>query len=205
MGFYEKHILPWGLHFACGVKPVRYQRRKVIPLARGRVLEVGIGSGLNLAFYDADKVERVIGLDPSAEMRRIAEKAVGKVAFPVEFIGLSGEAIPLEKASVDTVVVTYTLCTIPDAGAALKEMRRVLKLGGELVFTEHGLAPDAKVRRVQKRIEPVWKRLAGGCHLTRSIPDLIRAGGFRITSMETMYIPGWKPLCFNTWGVAVQA
>ncbi|MCE2510450.1 MAG: class I SAM-dependent methyltransferase [Alphaproteobacteria bacterium] len=204
MGFYAKHILPWGLHLACGVKPVRYQRRKVIPLARGRVLEVGIGSGLNLPFYDAGKVERVIGLDPSAEMRRLAEKAVKQVPFPVEFIGLSGEDIPLEKASVDTVVVTYTLCTIPDAVAALREMRRVLKPGGELVFTEHGLAPDAKVRRVQERIEPVWKRLAGGCHLTRPIPDLIRAGGFRMTQVETMYIPGWKPLCFNYWGCAVE-
>jgi len=205
MGFYKKRILPWGLHFACGVKPVRYQRRKVIPLARGRVLEVGIGSGLNLPFYDADKIERVIGLDPSAEMRALAKKAVDDVIFPVEFIGLSGEQIPLEKGSVDTVVVTYTLCTIPDAVTALKEMRRVLKPGGELVFTEHGLAPDAKVRRVQERIEPVWKRLAGGCHLTRQIPDLIREGGFRIANLETMYIPGWKPLCFNTWGVAVEA
>jgi len=205
MGFYRKHILPWALHFACGVKPIRYQRGKVIPLARGRVLEVGIGSGLNLPFYNADKVERIIGLDPSDEMRRIAEKAANEIVIPVEFIGLSSEKIPLGQASVDTVVVTYTLCTIPNVVTALREMRRVLSPNGELIFTEHGLAPDVKVRRIQKRIEPVWKRLAGGCHLTRSIPDLIRSGGFRITNVETMYIPGWKPLCFNTWGVAVKA
>ena len=204
MGFYAKYVLPWGPHFACGVKPVRYQRKKVIPLAKGCVLEVGIGSGLNLPFYDPAKIERVIGLDPSAEMRRIAEKAVKRVSFPVEFIGLSGEEIPLERASVDTVVVTYTLCTIPDAVKALREMRRVLKPGGELVFTEHGLAPDAEVRRVQERIDPVWTKLAGGCHLIRPIPDLIREGGFRLENIETMYIPGWRPLCFNYWGTAVE-
>lgn len=200
MGLYAKHILPWGIHFACGVKPVRYQRKKVIPLARGRVLEIGIGSGLNLPFYDPKKITQIIGLDPSAEMRRIAEKAARDVPFPVELIGLSGEEIPLERASVDTVVVTYTLCTIPDPVKALREMRRVLKPGGELVFTEHGLAPDEKVRRTQQRFDPFWKQIAGGCHMTRKIPELIEAGGFRILQLESMYIPGWKPLSFNYWG-----
>jgi len=202
MGLYAKYILPWGIHFACGVKPIRYQRKKVVPLAHGRVLEIGIGSGLNLPFYDPQKVARVIGLDPSAEMRRIAGKAARDVPFPVEFIGLSGEDIPLEKASVDTVVMTYTLSTIPDPVKALLEMRRVLKPGGALVFSEHGLAPDENVRRTQARVEPYWKRLAGGCHLTREIPELIAAGGFHVTHLDSMYIPGWKPVSFNYWGTA---
>jgi len=200
MGFYEKYVLPWGIHFACGVKPIRYQRRKIVPLAEGRVLEIGIGSGRNLPFYDPKKVTEIVGLDPSAEMRRIAEKAARAVSFPVTFLGLPGEEIPLEAASVDTVVVTYTLCTIPDPIRALQEMRRVLKPGGKLLFTEHGLAPDEAVRRTQMRVEPYWKRIAGGCHLTRPIPDLIQAGGFRMAQLETMYIPGWKPLSFNYWG-----
>jgi ubiquinone/menaquinone biosynthesis C-methylase UbiE len=205
MGLYSKYILPKVVHLTCGMKPNMRQREKVVPLARGRVLEVGIGSGLNLPFYDRTKVTRVWGLDPSREMMRMARTAAQAVPFDVEFIGLPIEEIPLDDSAVDTVVVTYTLCTIPDTERALRQIGRVLKPGGELIFCEHGLAPDAGVRRWQDRINPIWKRLGGGCHLNRDIPELIRRGGFRIQGLETMYLPGWRPASFNYWGTAVHA
>lgn len=204
MGLYDRHVLPRLVHLACGLKPTMRQRGKVVPQARGRVLEVGIGSGLNLPFYDAAKVSKVWGLDPSQEMIGMARRAAASLPFEVEFIGLPGDEIPLDDASIDTVVVTYTLCTIPDAAAALRQIGRVLRPGGELIFCEHGEAPDAGVRRWQDRLNPVWKRLGGGCHLNRPIPALIEAGGFRITRLETMYIPGWRPASFNYWGSAVS-
>ena len=179
------------------------QREKVVPLARGRVLEIGIGSGLNLPFYDTAKVSKVWGLDPAPEMTRMAERSVRRLPFEVEFIGLPGDEIPLEDDSVDTVLVTYTLCTIPDTTPALRQMSRVLRTGGELIFCEHGMAPDASVRRWQDRLNPLWKRLGGGCNLNRPIPVLIEAGGFRIRTLNTMYIPGWRPASFNYWGTAV--
>ncbi len=202
MGWYARYLLPRIIHLTCGTKPVRKQREKVIPLARGRVLEVGIGSGLNLGFYDPEKVTKVWGLDPSPEMRAMAEEAARGVGFEVEMVGLPGEEIPLEDGSVDTVVLTYTLCTIEEPEPALREMARVLRPGGELVFCEHGAAPDAGVRRWQERVNPLWRRLGGGCNLNRAIPELIEAGGFRIVGLETMYIPGWRPASFNYWGTA---
>jgi ubiquinone/menaquinone biosynthesis C-methylase UbiE len=186
------------------MKPSMRQREKVVPLARGQVLEIGIGSGLNLPYYDAAKVTKVWGLEPSPEMTRLAHEAVESVSLDVEFIGSPGDEIPLETDSVDTVVITYTLCTIPEPQAALQQMKRVLKPGGELIFCEHGAAPDEAVRRWQDRINPLWKRLSGGCHLNRAIPDVIEQGGFSIKGMETMYIPGWRPASFNYWGTATQ-
>ena len=203
MGWYSKYILPKVVHFTCGLKPNMRQRAKVVPRARGCVLEVGIGSGLNLPFYDPAKVSKVWGLDPAPEMTRMAQRAARSLAFEVEFIGLPGDEIPLDDNSVDTVLVTYTLCTIPDTTAALRQMNRVLRPGGELIFCEHGAAPDASVRRWQDRLNPIWKRLGGGCNLNRPIPALLEAGGFRIDSLDTMYIPGWRPACFNYWGTAV--
>lgn len=205
MGLYSKYILPKVVHLTCSMKPSMRQRQKVVPLARGRVLEIGIGSGLNLPYYDASKVTRLWGLDPSPEMTQMAEKEARSVRFDVEFIGLPGEEIPLEDNSVDTVLITYTLCTIPDTQPALRQMARVLRPGGELIFCEHGAAPDPSVRRWQDRINPIWKRLGGGCHLNRAIPNLIQEGGFRIKGMETMYIPGWRPASFNYWGTATHA
>jgi len=204
MGLYGKYVLPKVIHFVCGQKPTMKQRQKVVPLARGRVLEVGIGSGLNLAFYDATKVTKVWGLDPSPEMTKMAQKAARSTPIDVEFIGLPSDEIPLEDNSVDTVLLTYTLCTIPDAAPALRQMARVLRPGGELIFCEHGAAPDASVRRWQDRITPTWKRLGGGCHLNRPIPTLIEASGFRIKDMDTMYLPGWRPATFNYWGTATE-
>lgn len=203
MGLYSRYILPKVIHFSCGLKPNMRQREKVVPLARGRVLEIGIGSGLNLPYYDSAKVSKVWGLDPAPEMTRMARRAAAALPFEVEFIGLPGNEIPLEDRSVDTVLVTYTLCTIPDTAPALRQVSRVLRPGGELIFCEHGAAPDASVRRWQDRLNPVWKRLGGGCNLNRPIPVLIEAGGFRIERLDTMYIPGWRPASYNYWGVAV--
>jgi len=203
MGLYNRYILPKVVHFTCGLKPNMRQRAKVVPRARGRVLEIGIGSGLNLPYYDSSKVSKIWGLDPSPEMTRMARLAATPLPFEVEFIGLPGDEIPLEDASVDTVLVTYTLCTIPDTTPALRQMSRVLRTGGELIFCEHGAAPDEGVRRWQDRLNPIWKRFGGGCNLNRPIPALIEAGGFRIKSLDTMYLPGWRPGSFNYWGAAV--
>ncbi len=202
MGLYRQFVLPHLVHLACGLKPVMRQREKVVPLARGCVLEVGIGSGLNLPYYDAGKVSRLIGLDPALEMTRKAARGAATARFDVQLINAPAEAIPLDAASVDTVVITYSLCTIPEPLPALREIGRVLRPGGRLIFCEHGLAPDANVRKWQDRITPAWKRFAGGCHLNRDIPALIDQGGFRIAALETMYLPGWRPATFNYWGVA---
>jgi ubiquinone/menaquinone biosynthesis C-methylase UbiE len=169
------------------------------------VLEVGIGSGLNLPHYDAGKVSAVLGLDPSPQLVAMSRRAAEKAPFEVELLEAAAEEIPLASESLDTVLVTYTLCSIPGVEQALAEMRRVLKPGGRLVFCEHGAAPDASVRRWQERITPLWKRLAGGCHLNREIPRLIARAGFRIATMESMYLPGWRPATFNYWGTAEPA
>ena len=200
--WYDRHVLPWLLDFACGIKPVKRQRRKVVPLARGRVLEIGIGTGLNLEHYDKARVQAITGLDPGLQMHRLARKRVAQAGIPVELVGLSAEKIPFEAATFDTVVVTYSLCTIPDPVAALREMRRVLKPGGTLIYCEHGRAPDASVRRWQERLTPVWSKVAGGCQLDRDIPALLREGGFRTDDLETMYLPGPRALTFNYWGTA---
>jgi len=205
MGLYARYVLPRVVHLTCSSRPNMRQRTKLLPLARGRVLEVGIGSGLNLPFYDADRVTGVWGLDPSEQLTALAREAAEDVPFDVELVKGEGEEIPFDGASFDTVVVTYTLCTIPDAVPALREMARVLKPGGRLLFCEHGVAPDAEVRRWQERLNPIWRRLGGGCHLNRDVPDLIRRGGFQVTNLETMYIPGWRPASFNYWGTAVRS
>ena len=205
MGFYTKYLLPKAVHFVCGTKRIMKQRKKVVSLAEGRVLEVGIGSGLNLPFYDPAKVERVWGLDPSVELWALAEKTAAQVEFNVEFINGDAETIPLDDRSVDNVLVTYTLCTVAGVLPSLEEIRRVLKADGHLIFCEHGAAPDDAVRRWQNRLNPVWKRIAGGCSLNLPIPSLLEQAGFKIRKMDTMYLPGWKPAAFNYWGVAVSA
>jgi len=202
MKFYEERVLPHLIDFACSTRPNRKQREKIVPRASGDVLEIGFGSGLNLPFYDTQKVRKIWGLEPSEGMRRKAQDFVDASELDVEFIDLPGEKIPLEANSVDTVLVTYTLCTIPDAMSALEGMRRVLKPDGSLLFCEHGIAPDESVRRWQSRLNPVWRRFAGGCNMNRDIPDLIRKSGFEITSDERMYIPGVRMLCYNFWGSA---
>jgi len=202
MGFYDTYLLPKLVHGVCGLKPAMKQREKIVPLAEGRVLEIGIGSGLNIPFYKPDKVSHLWGIDPSPEMWAIAQKNAREHHLVAEFIECGAESIPLDSHSADTVVMTYTMCTIPDVASALHEIRRVLKPGGKLLFCEHGKAPDASVRRWQNRINPVWKKLGGGCNLNRPIAILLEASGFRSDDMQTMYIPGWKPACFNYWGTA---
>lgn len=189
MGFYSERILPNLIACACGTRPILKHRRVMVPEAEGVALEVGLGSGANLPFYDASRVTQVIGVEPSGGMRTKAQRAIGRQAIPVELIDAPGEALPVEDRSVDTVLLTFTLCTIPDWQAALAEMRRVLKPGGRLVFLEHGLAPDAGVARWQRRVEPVWKRIGGGCHLTRPIDRMIAGSGFRIDCLEADYTP----------------
>lgn len=205
MGFYAKYVLPKAAHFLCSAKPVRRQREKVVPLAAGRVLEVGVGSGLNLPFYAAGQVQHLWGLDPSKASWALAQQAVTQVQFDVEFIKATAEEIPLDDGSADTVLVTYTLCSIAEILPALGEMRRVLKRDGQLIFCEHGAAPDEAVRRWQNRLNPIWKRVSGGCNLNLPVPSLLKQAGFKIRRMDTMYIPGWKPACFNYWGTAISS
>ena len=205
MGFYTKYLLPKAVHFICGSRRFMRQRKKVVSLAEGRVLEIGIGSGLNLPFYDSAKVEHVWGLDPSIELWALAEKTAAQVEFNVEFINGDAETIPLDDRSADNVLVTYTLCTVAGVLPALGEIRRVLKPHGHLLFCEHGAAPDAAVRKWQNRLNPIWKRIAGGCSLNLPIPSLLEQAGFKIQKMDSMYLPGWKPATFNYWGTAISA
>ena len=204
MNFYHNCIFPKLTHWVCSRNDFIYQRKKVVPKAFGRVLEIGIGSGLNLPFYNPEKIDFVWGLDPSKQLREIAEKNAEKVPFNVEFITLSAEEIPLEKNSADTVLVTYTLCSIPDVVKALKEMNRVLKPGGELIFYEHGKAPDDHIIRWQNRMNPIWKLVSDGCNLNRPTPRLIEKGGFKIKKLDMKYTSSLKPLSFNYWGTAVH-
>jgi ubiquinone/menaquinone biosynthesis C-methylase UbiE len=157
---------------------------------------------LNIPYYDNERVSHLWGLDPSTEAWAIANRNAREHHLDAVFIEASAESIPLDNDSADTVVMTYTLCTIPDVGQALDEIRRVLKPHGTLLFCEHGEAPDPAVRRWQERVSPVWKYLGGGCHLNRPIPRLLEASGFSCRDLQTMYIPGWKPACFNYWGSA---
>ncbi len=203
MGFYQNYCLPYLINAACGLKIVQSQRRKIIPLAEGRVLEVGMGSGLNIPFYRPDKVEMLWGLEPSAAMRKLAHANVECAEFELSCLDFPGEQIPLDNDSVDTVVLTYTLCTIADWSAALQEMRRVLRPGGRLLFCEHGLAPDTQVRLWQERLSPYWQKLAGGCHLDRPIPDYLMQAGFDVDLIERGYLPAApKIVGFQFLGIA---
>ena len=196
MRFYDEKILPHLIDFACGMGQVMKTRAQVVPLARGRGLEIGIGTGLKLAFYDADKVSAIVGVDPAAQMQALARRRAERIAIPLEMVALELGQIQAADASFDSIVCTFTLCTIPEPLAALREMRRVLKPGGKLLFSEHGRAPDPGVRRWQQRLTPLWKPLAGGCHLDRDIPALLKAGGFTIRELYSSYLPGPRPM---TW------
>jgi ubiquinone/menaquinone biosynthesis C-methylase UbiE len=202
VSLYGDHILPRITDLVCGVGTHRRQREKIVPQARGRVLEIGLGSGLNLAHYDANAVDLVWGVDPSAGMSRLAESRIRDAPFEVRVLQHTADDIPLDDDSADSAVITYTLCSIPDPERALKEIARVLKPGATLLFCEHGAAPDASVRRWQNRLTPYWKHVAGGCHLDRDIPAILRQGGFKVQGLETMYLPGWRPGTFNFWGSA---
>jgi len=200
---YDRFVLPKLLKCACSAKPMMKQRAKVVPLAEGRVLELGIGMGLNLAFYDADKVESVTGVDPAPELRAVAEAAPRDPKLSVKVEDGTAEALPFADGSFDCVVCTFTLCSVQAPAAALSEARRVLKPGGRFLYCEHGLAPEPDVAKWQRRIEPVWKRLAGGCHLTRPVTSAIAAAGFAVRRQDSMYVPGTPRFAgWNEWGEA---
>ena len=201
MGFYSDAILPRLCDLAMRNKLLLPFRERVIGAADGRVLEIGVGSGLNLPFYRVSVAE-VLALEPTPRLVAMARAASRGSTLPITFLEASAEAIPLDAHSVDTVVTTWTLCSIPLASTALAEMRRVLRPGGKLLFVEHGLAPDAGVRRWQDRLTPIWRCCCGGCHLNRPISAMILKAGFRIDRIETGYIPGPRPLAFMYEGSA---
>lgn len=201
MGFYQDRILPLLINLTMRHERFAAYRGRVVPAAEGRVLEIGIGSGLNLPFY-APSVRHVIGLDPSRRLLAMARRIEPHGARAVELIEGSAEEIPLERASVDSVVTTWTLCSIPDAPRALAEMRRVLRPGGRLLFVEHGRAPEPSVVWWQDRLTPAWKRVGGGCHLNRAIATLIEGAGFRLDRLDTGYMRGPRPMTFMYEGSA---
>jgi ubiquinone/menaquinone biosynthesis C-methylase UbiE len=201
--WYERHILPTALDVVCGMPMMGRMRQLVVPRAQGRVLEVGIGTGLNMRYYDKSRVTHVTGLDPALQLHPLARERIAQAGLPVDLVGLSAEQIPLPDASFDTVLITYTLCTIPDPHAALLEMRRVLAPTGTLLYCEHGRAPDASVHRWQERLQPLWGPLTGGCQLGRDIPALLAAAGFTLPDLQTRYLPGPRPFTFHYWGEAL--
>ena len=204
MGFYEDRILPRLLDFAMRQEQLGEYRRRATLQARGRVLEVGVGSGLNLALYGAG-ADQVVGLDPSPRLLEMARAALENTAgHSIDLVEGTAEAMPLDDASFDTVVTTWTLCSIPDVEAALREMRRVLKPDGRLLFVEHGRSPDPGVTRWQDRLTPAWKRIAGGCHLNRPVRELVEQAGFRVEALRTGYAKGPRPMTFMYEGVAAR-
>lgn len=208
MNPWDRYVVPSLVSCACSTKPIMKQRAKVVPQAEGVVLEIGCGSGTNFDMYDGARVEKLYALEPSPGMvakarRRASELGIGK---SIEFLETGAEAVPLADNSVDTAVITFVLCTIPDWKAALAETRRVLKPGGKVLFSEHGLAPDEGVAKWQRRIEPVWKPLAGGCHLTRDTEAMLREAGFEPQGTETMYLPNTPKIAgYVSWGAARPA
>ncbi|WP_242092224.1 class I SAM-dependent methyltransferase [Aestuariivivens sediminicola] len=202
MGIYNTYVLPRLVDWACRQKPAQKQREKIIPLAHGKVLEIGIGSGLNLPFYNQNNINHLTAIDPSPDIWNQNTIDTKKLPFDFDFICASTNAIPAYNNSMDCVVMTYTLCSITNVSKAFEEIRRVLKPSGVFLFCEHGKAPDPAVRKWQNIINPIWKRLGGGCTLNKDIPAIIKSNGLKLSKMDTMYIPGWKPASFNYWGQA---
>ncbi len=204
VGLYARHVLPRLIDLAMRSRDVMAEREKLVPRAAGTVLEVGVGSGLNLPLY-GPAVERLYGLDPSPELARMARRRLRQIRFPVRLITGSAEAVPLPDGSMDTVVSTWTLCSIPDPARALAEIRRVLRPGGRFIFIEHGRSPDARVLAWQDRLDSVWQRMAGGCHLNRAMDTLIASGGFRISEIERGYNRGPRPFTYLYKGLGVRS
>jgi ubiquinone/menaquinone biosynthesis C-methylase UbiE len=201
--WYERHILPTALDVVCGMPMMGRMRQLVVPRASGRVLEVGIGTGLNMRYYDKSRVTHITGLDPALELHPLARERIAQSGLLVDMVGVSAEKIPMPDASYDTVLITYTLCTIPNPQAALLEMRRVLAPNGRLLYCEHGRAPEASVQRWQARLQPFWGPVAGGCQLGRDIAALLIEAGFTLPDLQTRYLRGPRPFSFHYWGEAM--
>jgi ubiquinone/menaquinone biosynthesis C-methylase UbiE len=202
MGFYAKYILPRLIDLAMRNKDVAHLRAECVPHAQGKVLEIGIGSGLNLPYYSS-QVQHVYGVDPSSELQRMAARKIAAVPFEVSLFRQSAEdQLPLADQGIDSALMTWSLCSIPNPEVALRQIRRVLKPSGRLIFIEHGRSPDANVTRWQDRLTPAWKRIAGGCHLDRRIDELIRGAGFQILDLQTFYLPGPHPMTYTYKGCA---
>ena len=204
MSFYSDCILPHVINLAMRDRQLTPLRERIVSRAEGRVLEIGMGSGLNLPFY-GKHVEQLFGLEPAGRLLRMAQSRAARSQRTMTFVAASAEAIPLDDHSIDTVVTTWTLCSIPNAMSALHEMRRVLRSGGQLLFIEHGLAPEVGVQRWQNRLTPLWSKIGGGCHLNRPIRTLIENAGFAVTELDTGYIKGPRPMTFTYQGRAAPA
>jgi ubiquinone/menaquinone biosynthesis C-methylase UbiE len=201
MSPYERYLLPWLIDWVCAMPPAAHERAKIVPRAHGEVLEIGIGTGHNLAYYAPHQVVLVTGIDPGILRRKIIRRARA-AGIEVKLLPLSAESIPAEDAHFDTLVSTFTLCSIPDVEQALAEMHRVLKPTGRFLYLEHGAAPDLRIRRWQDRLTPMWKPIAGGCHLNRDIPQLITEAGFEILEQHNDYIRGPRILSYIYRGEA---
>ena len=200
---YENYVLPKMLDCCCSTKPISYQRKKIVPEASGTVLEIGIGSGLNIPYYQKSRVNKVIGLDPSEQLCKMAKKTAYDNNFSIDFLVNGAEEIELPSNSIDTILLTYTLCSIPEPYIALKEIMRVMKSDGRILFCEHGIAPDEVVQKWQNRINPLWGKLFGGCNINRDIPNILKNSGFKINSLDKMYLPSTpKIVGYNYWGEA---
>jgi ubiquinone/menaquinone biosynthesis C-methylase UbiE len=203
MGLYRRYVGPRLIALACGQSQISELRRQIIPQARGVVLEIGIGPGFNLAHYDPDKVTKVIGVDPEHAFADLAQKQVNASPVPVEIVTAPGERIPLADDTADTAVLTYTLCSVQDPLAVLREIRRVLKPGGRLLFLEHGRSDDAPVAAWQDRLNPFWNLISCGCQINRDTREFLRSAGFAIDDVDHFYLPGApKILGFHCRGVA---
>ena len=200
---YENYVLPKMLDCCCSTKPISYQRKKIVPEASGTILEIGIGSGLNIPYYKKSKINKVIGLEPSEQLCKMAKKTADDNNFSIDFLVNGAEEIELPSNSIDTILLTYTLCSIPEPYIALKEIMRVMKSDGRILFCEHGIAPDQVVQKWQNRINPLWGKLFGGCNINRDIPNILKNGGFKINSLDKMYLPSTpKIVGYNYWGEA---
>ena len=203
MSLYDRYILPHLLNCTCNQKPVIHQRRKVVPHAKGNILEIGIGSGLNIPFYEAEGIDKIWGIDPTEELVAMAKNQVKDDTPDIELIISKAEEIDFDDAFFDTILMTYTMCTIINLSEAFTELKRVIKPTGKLIFCEHGMAPDKNVIKWQNRINTFWPKISGGCNINKEIPSIIESSGFSILDLENMYLPKTpKVLGYNYWGTA---
>ena len=204
MGFYSRHILPGLIQWACSGSSSDAKREMIVPLATGKVLEIGIGAGNNLPFYDESKVRHLTAIDPLEELWKKRSVDLSQLSFEVEYIKGTAEHIPVGDAIYDTVVTTFTLCSVDDIHGTLKEVHRVLKPGGKLLYSEHGLSPDKGTEQWQNLVNPLWRRLSGGCNLNRDISGIMEHHGFKANDTKAQYTTGWRLASYSYWGSAIR-